>query len=306
MGGFTSVATSGTTDDLLSAPIRQTRPFSRRQFLNGAGALAGGLLVDASLLARHNLQIVHRTLRIRQLPDAFHGFRIVQLSDIHLDEFTEPAFIRLAIHRINRLAPDLVLLTGDFASRGPLALRVSLHAIEHCADLLRHLACPLRFGCLGNHDNSIGPDFVMQTLAGAGVTVLRNRHIPVERGGQRLWLGAVDDASSGEPILDLAVPRDPDGPVVLLSHSPDFADFIMQHPRGPLVDLVLSGHTHGGQIRLPLLGPALLPPMGKRYVEGLFRFNQMQLYVNRGIGTVGLPLRWNCPPEITHFTLQPA
>ena len=90
-----------------------------------------------------------------------------------------------------------------------------------------------------------------------------------------------------------------------MAHEPDFADVVVQHPRGPLVDLMLSGHTHGGQINLPFCGPLVLPPMGRKYVHGIFHLNQMQLYVNRGIGTVGIPFRLNCPPEITLLTLQP-
>ena len=101
-------------------------------------------------------------------------------------------------------------------------------------------------------------------------------------------------------------PRAPRAPVLYLVHEPDYIDIFRHHPRFPLVDLMLSGHSHGGQIRLPLIGPLVLPPMGKKYVEGHFQFDQMQLYVNRGIGTVGLPLRLNCPSEITSFTLTRA
>lgn len=290
------------------SPVQQrsTARFSRRDFLAGAGALSAGLIIDAGEIARHTIDLTHQTLRIARLPEAFHGYRIVQLSDIHLDEYTERTFLRLAVHRINQLAPDLVLLTGDFASRSPLPLSYSRQAILHCAELLKELACPLRYGILGNHDTSIGSDFVVDSFRSVGIPILVNQHVPIERAGQRLWLGGVDDPGTSNPILDLAIPRDPDGPVILMSHPPDFADDVVRHPRGPLVDVMLSGHSHGGQIRLPFLGPLVLPPMGIKYVAGFFRFNQMQLYVNRGIGTVGLPLRLNCPPEITHFTLKPA
>jgi predicted MPP superfamily phosphohydrolase len=91
-----------------------------------------------------------------------------------------------------------------------------------------------------------------------------------------------------------------------MAHEPDYADAVLQHPRGKLVDVILAGHTHGGQVRLPWLGALVLPPMGKNYAEGYFQIGHMQLYVNRGIGTVGVPFRLNCPPEITLFTLQSA
>ncbi|NYF80303.1 metallophosphoesterase [Granulicella arctica] len=285
---------------------RLTSRISRRDFLAGAGAIAAGLSIDAGLIARHEIEFTHRTLNIARLPEAFHGFRIAQISDIHLEEFTESTFLRIAIHRLNKLAPDLVLLTGDFASYGPLSHAFSLRAIERCAELLKKLVCPLRYAVLGNHDANIGSPFVVRTLSESGLPVLVNQHVPIERNGQRFWLCGLDDAGTSNPILDLAVPRDPDGPVVLMCHEPDYADEVIRHPRGPLVDVMLSGHSHGGQVRLPFLGPMVLPPMGKKYVEGLFHFNQMQLYVNRGLGTVGLPFRFNCPPEITLFTLQPA
>jgi uncharacterized protein len=147
---------------------------------------------------------------------------------------------------------------------------------------------------------------VTQTLTAKGTPVLVNQYLPVERNGDRLWLCGVDDPGNSHPNLDLAIPAKPDGPVILMAHEPDFADDVLAHPRGPLVDFMLAGHSHGGQIRLPFLGPLILPPMGEKYPEGLYRFKQMQLYVNRGIGTVGLPFRLNCPPEITVITLNPA
>src|SRR5882757_3069935 len=294
--------TGNTPDQLPRASSRITR----RDLLAGAGAIAAGLAIDAGEIGRHDIEIVPRTIQINRLPEAFRGYRIVQISDIHLEEWTEPSFLKLVIHRINRLAPDLVLFTGDFSSFGPFPLSVARYAAVQCAELLHGVACPLRYAILGNHDTTIGSHYVVDALAESNIPVLVNRHVPIERNGQRFWLCGLDDPGTSNPILDLAVPRDPDAPVILLCHEPDFADEVVRHPRGPLVDLMLSGHSHGGQIRIPFLGPVVLPPMGKKYVEGLFRFNQMQLYVNRGIGTVGLPFRFNCPPEITVLTLQPA
>lgn len=296
---------SGITQNVPSrTPQRTSLQLTRRNFLAGAGALAAGLTIDAGMISRHSLEVVPQTLNIARLPEAFHGYRIAQLSDIHLDEFTEPLFLSLAIRRLNQLAPDLVLLTGDFVSRGPLPLSVSRRSVVRCADLLKEIACPLRYAILGNHDVVVGADLVVASLKASHIPTLVNQHVPIERGGQRFWLCGVDDPGTRNPILDLAVPRDPDGPVILLSHPPDFADDVIRHPRGALVDIMLAGHSHGGQIRMPFLGPLVLPPMGRKYVEGFFRFNQMQLYVNRGLGTVGLPFRLNCPPEITLFTLQ--
>ena len=277
---------------------------TRRNFLLGGSAVAAGMALYSSEIARHELSILTRTIAIANLPEAFQNYRVVQISDIHFDEFTDPAFVTRVVAEVNRLAPDLLLLTGDFISYGPLPLSFSEGAIHRCAEVLRGLTCPLRFGVMGNHDTALGYPIVSRALAPAGIPILYNRYLPIERDGQRLWLCGVADPAAGQPNLHFAIPERPDGPVLLMCHAPDYADVVVNHPRGHLVDLMFSGHSHGGQVRLPFLGPIILPPMGQKYVEGLFRFDHLQLYVNRGIGTVNLPLRLNCPPEITVFTLQ--
>ncbi len=257
-------------------------------------------------VARHEIDIVDRPIAITNLPTPFHGYRIVQVSDIHLDEYTEPFFLERIVSRVNNLAPDLVLLTGDFITHGSLTFIAGRHAIRRCSEILTTLTAPLRYAILGNHDVAFNATIVVDALTAHGTPVLVNRYLPIERNGARLWLCGVDDPGTSHPNLDLAVPAKPDGPVLLMAHEPDYADEVVAHPRGSLIDLMLAGHSHGGQIRLPFLGPLVLPPLGEKYPEGHYRFNQMQLYVNRGIGTVGLPFRLNCPPEITVITLQPA
>jgi uncharacterized protein len=280
---------------------------TRRAFLVGTGAAtaAAGMALYAGEIARHELDIVPCTFQIANLPPAFHGFRMVQISDIHLDEFTEPYFLKRIIRHIDEIAPDVVLLTGDFVTLGSFTFVSSTHAAHRCAELLSTLKCPQRYAILGNHDVGVSAPLVIGALRSNGIPVLVNQHLPLERNGSRIWLCGTDDAATSRPDLNLAVPKAPDGPVILMAHEPDFADIVVQHPRFPFIDLMLSGHAHGGQIRLPFSGPLVLPPMGKKYPEGRFRFKQMQLYVNRGIGTVGLPFRLNCPPEITVITLQP-
>jgi predicted MPP superfamily phosphohydrolase len=284
----------------------QSSRFTRRSFLIGTGATAAGLALYSGEIARHELDIVYRPIAITNLPAPFHGYRIVQLSDIHLDEYTEPFFLERIVRQVNTLAPDLVLLTGDFITHGSLTFIAGGHAVHRCAEILTTLTAPLRYAVLGNHDVSFNGPLVIETLTTHGTPVLVNQYVPIERNSARLWLCGVDDPGTSHPDLDLTIPVKPDGPVLLMVHEPDYADDVIAHPRGPLVDLMLAGHSHGGQIRLPFLGPLILPPMGEKYPEGYYRFNQMQLYVNRGIGTVGLPFRLNCPPEITVITLQPA
>jgi uncharacterized protein len=260
----------------------------------------------AGEIARHELDITNRTFLIANLPPAFHGYRMVQISDIHLDEFTEPSFLERIIRHIDALTPDVVLLTGDFVTLGSFTFVTSTHAAHRCAELLSTIKCPLRYAILGNHDVGVGAPLVIDALQSNGIPVLVNQHIPLERNGSRIWLCGAEDPGTSRPDLNLTVPKAPDGPVILMAHEPDFADVVVNHPRFPLIDLMLSGHSHGGQIRLPFTGPLVLPIMGRKYPEGYYRFNQMQMYVNRGIGTVGLPFRLNCPPEITVITLQPA
>jgi|SRR5215469_369449 len=284
----------------------QRSRLTRRQFILGCGVTAAGMVLYSGEVARHELEIIGRTINITNLPDGFHGFRIAQLSDIHLDEYTEPFFLERAVKRINELKPDLVLLTGDFVTHGAFSFLVPKHAPFRCAEILSALTAPQVYAVLGNHDVAFDPAVVTRALTQYRIPVLINSNVPIERGGERFWLCGLDDPGTSNPDPNRAIPAKPDGPVILMAHEPDYADVIVQHPRGSLVDLVLAGHTHGGQVRLPGLGALILPPMGQKYVHGHFQFNKMQLYVNRGLGTVGLPFRLNCPPEITVITLQSA
>jgi uncharacterized protein len=280
--------------------------FSRRRFLIGASAAAAGLAFYSGTHGRHEYVITRHKLPIADLPDAFLGYRIVQMSDIHLEEYTEPSFLLRMVDEVNRLAPDLVLITGDFVSRGPLGDKTAYRAAGTGAEILSQLTASQRFAVLGNHDVAVGANHVIAPLEAHGTPVLVDSFVAIQRGGDRLWIAGTDDAGTRNPDLSLAVPPYPGAPVILMCHEPDFVDTVIQHPRFPLISTMLSGHTHGGQVRLPVLGPLILPPMGKKYVEGFFPFGHMNLYVNRGIGTVGLPFRLNCPAELTHFTLTRA
>ncbi|MBS1798655.1 MAG: metallophosphoesterase [Acidobacteria bacterium] len=290
--------------------LSKSRPsparFSRRTFIVGSGVTAAGLAFYSGEIARHVIDKVETTMRIVDLPTEFHGFRIVQISDIHLDEFTEPLFLEHVVNRINALTPDLVLVTGDFVTRGSLTFVASKHAAHRAAEILSQLKAPETYTILGNHDVAVSPSLVTGALRSFKIPVLVNQHVAIERGGSRFWLCGTDDIGNGHPDLDLTLPEKKDAPVILMAHEPDYADTVVQHPKAKMIDLMLSGHSHGGQVRIPFYGPLILPPLGQKYVEGHFRFGDMQLYVNRGIGAVGLPFRFACPPEITVITLQPS
>ena len=257
---------------------------------------------------RHWIDVVNREIELERLPAAMDGLRLVQVSDIHLDEFTEPQFLREVVRKVNALKPDAVMLTGDFVSYGPRSVSFAQGAAWECAGILGGIQCPRRYGILGNHDVVVGASQVTAAMTAHGIEMLNNRALPWESAGGKIWIAGISDPAFLPQRTDLAIPaairKEPEQPVILLCHSPDFVDGLLQRPEGRAVDLMLSGHTHGGQVVLPFVGPLTLPYMGKKYVRGLFRFGKMQLYVNRGIGSVGLPFRFNCPPEITVLTLR--
>jgi len=279
------------------------RPFTRRIFLKTGFLATGGLALYAGEIERHWIDIHHVDVKLDNLPEAMRGFRIAQLADFHYGEFSEPTYIRAAVRATNDLKPDLVALTGDFISAGPMVQRISVQFAHHCADLLARLECPLRYAVMGNHDAIVSRRAVTEALTSHGIPVLHNQAVPLERGDSRLWLAGVADVLiGGEADLDAAIPSGRDRraePLILMAHEPDYADQVT----GSGVDLMLSGHTHGGQVRIPLMPPFDLPPLGKKYIEGLFSIGDLQLYVTRGIGTVGVPFRFRCRPEITVITL---
>ncbi|HKF50473.1 MAG TPA: metallophosphoesterase [Terracidiphilus sp.] len=283
---------------------------SRRRLLQTLACAGAGFALYGGEVERHWIDVVHRDVYIEGLPASFDGITIAQLSDIHLDEFTEPFLLREAIDQINRMQPDMVLLTGDYVSYQVLPHKETMAAAWHCASMLAKIRCAQKFAILGNHDLFAGAKEVTEAIASHGIPVLRNACLPIERSGSRFWLAGLDDPVAGRPDPDLAVPAAIRNlghePVILMCHAPDFVDTLAQHPASRSISLVLSGHTHGGQVRLPLVGALHLPPGGRKYIEGWFPVGGMQLYVNRGIGSVGVPFRFDCRPEITRIRLRRA
>lgn len=275
---------------------------TRRTFLKAAGIAVIGAPLYATEISRHEISIERHNVHLDRLPDEFRGFRIVQISDFHYAEFTEPYFIRDVVERVNRLNPDLVLFNGDYITEGFFSSQRTNQFAYRCVEILNSVKCPLRYAVLGNHDSTLARPAVTDALKVHNIPLLNNAYTPIEQNGARLWLAGTGDVLYKHIDLDKAVPPPSvagNEPVILMVHEPDVLPQVARYN----VDLMFSGHTHGGQVRLPFLPPFNLPPLGRRYVEGLFRVGRTQLYVNRGVGTVGIPMRFNCPPEIAEITL---
>ena len=258
---------------------------------------------DALLLAPNFPQVISREIALRRWPASLDGFTIALLSDFHYDPYFSIHPIKAAISMVNDLRPDLIALTGDFVSMPWLRENAdAAAAAEPCANLLKDLKAPHGlWAVLGNHDCFTDPDRVTRALEGAKIPVLSNRSVAIERNGARFWLSGVHDVIAKGADLDAALHDVPkDEAVVLLAHEPDYADHVARYP----VDLQLSGHSHGGQVRLPFVGALYLPELARKYVLGLYKIGELTLYTNAGLGTVQVPVRLNCAPEITMLTIR--
>lgn len=235
-------------------------------------------------------------IRIPKLPTPFEGFRIALFSDIHLYPFTPIQVVRDAVRLANAFQPDLVILPGDFVWRSPGA------AFDLVPVLSQLNPARGTFAVLGNHDHYKGPEIVARALAQAGIRLLRNQGITIQCGHDSIYLAGIDSAWAGAPSPSSAFDqRRGELTTIVAVHEPDYIRALV--PRFP-VDLQLSGHSHGGQVRLPIVGPLILPPMGEIYDMGLYRVENAQLYTTRGIGTIHVNARFNCPPEVTAITLH--
>jgi predicted MPP superfamily phosphohydrolase len=260
----------------------------------GAGGLAYGALV------RKNVEVSRVEVKITHLPGEFNGLTIAQLSDIHHGPYTGLDYISECVELVNGMKPDVVALTGDFTFGGK-------RYIEPCAEALKALKARVGvYAVLGNHDYYVGAGDVARALKSCGFDLLIDAKERIELGGAKLWLLGVDDLLYGRTDINRLMRGLPgEEPRIALSHNPDFIEeFAIKKKH---IDLMIAGHTHGGQIRFPFIGaPHISSAYGQRYAVGLNRKGAMQVYTTRGIGTILLPARLNCPPEIVLFTLQGA
>ena len=278
---------------------------SRRKFIRLVASAGAATVVADSIVLEPNLpRVIRQEIALRRWPARMDGFSIAVLSDFHYDPYFSCHPLRAAIGMVNDLRPDLIALTGDFVST-PLFEsndREAALAAEPCAALLAKLnARHGLWAVMGNHDFFTDQDHVIEALRRHGIQVLSNQSVPIEAGGDRFWLAGVNDVLSGTADLRTTLQDVKNGDAtVLLAHEPDYADLVARYP----VDFQISGHSHGGQIRIPGLLNLYLPPLAKKYILGLYKIGPLILYTNAGIGTVNLPVRLNCPPEITLITLR--
>jgi predicted MPP superfamily phosphohydrolase len=243
------------------------------------------------------VEITRLELALPRLGPSFDGYRIVQFSDLHMGTWLNRSRLASVIEMVNQEEPDLVAITGDFVTSDP---------DRYMEDLVEPLSgLQTRDGAvavLGNHDHWTDPRAIRQALRRSEITDLSNEVCTLQRGEEFLHIAGVDDFLEDLDRLDLVLGKLPgSGPAILLAHEPDYADESAASGR---FGLQISGHTHGGQIVLPLIGPPVLPPRGRKYPAGFYLVKGMKLYTNRGIGTTAIELRLNCPPEITVLTLR--
>lgn len=250
----------------------------------------------SALTERYQLTIEHHQIYLRRLPKALDGFRIVQLSDIHHSRFTSREQIERAVRTATSLQPDIVALTGDYISK-------EREYAAPCAELLGKLRARHGvFAVLGNHDHWTDAALITDLFRAEGITVLINQGMRFEKNDAAFWLAGVDDTMVGMDDLPLALAGSREDEMkLLLAHNP----IILRRAAREGVDLVLSGHTHGGQVSLRSEKGASGRPR-RRPLKGLAHQDETQIYVSRGLGTVVLPVRFGCPPEVSLLELRTA
>jgi predicted MPP superfamily phosphohydrolase len=274
------------------------KTISRRHFLfkllGTAGIIAGGVGY-AHCVEPFHPQISRTTLRWEKLPPELAGMTFVQLTDIHHSNVVGRAYIRKCVDTVNSLRPDIIFLTGDYVTHSP-------EYIKPCVEELSRLSAPSGvFAVPGNHDYWTDIDLMSKCLDDAGIHLLVNRSCTAAVRGKELAIVGLDDLWAGMPNIRKAFNDVPAGAKkVLLMHNPDLIEDLSEQR----TDIILAGHTHGGQVCLPFLGSLVTPSrFGSKYSKGLITKDGTAMYVNRGVGLVIPAVRFLCPPEIAHFTV---
>lgn len=274
---------------------------SRRAFLKGGALLGAALTIDGFALEPRELRLEEVLVRVCGLGPEFNGFTICQVTDIHHSAFVSLDYLKRVVEKANSLKPDLTVLTGDYVDDGKEYVAPAINALSGLKARRGLLAI------LGNHDHYVGKSHSAGVINSHGIPLLENSHRVFESGKSALCVAGVKDYLEDFPDAKEALTGvDKEMPRILLAHHPDYAEGL---PRDERVDLVISGHTHGGQVRLPFsYAPVVPSSYGQKYSGGLVRLagRDTRVYVSRGVGVVGIPVRLNCPPELTLIRLEAA
>jgi len=276
--------------------------FTRRKFLAAVALTTVGGGVYTRVIEPQWLTVGRHTVKLGLTGDG-PPVKILHLSDLHVSHVVHLNFIRRAVQLGLELKPDLICLTGDFITHG-------YKSLDGYSEVLKPLAASTpTFACLGNHDGGLwaarrrgypNTNRVRHVLTAAGVTLLHNATKVIRIRERDLTLVGLGDVWAGEsqPMIAFKSPRAETDATVVLSHNPDTKKALKAYPW----DLLLCGHTHGGQVKLPFFGPLILPIHDRRFAEGLQRWDDRWLYVTRGVGNL-LGIRFNCPPEVSLLTV---
>lgn len=281
---------------------------SRRRFLKISAVSAVGTVIAgvggfayAHDVEPENLEIVPVELYLPHLDLAFDGYRLVQISDIHMGTGITTERLIHIVEMVNAQNPDAVAITGDYVTNGDITFLLP-GLIEGLSKLQ---ARDGSFAILGNHDHWTDPTAIRTMLRRSGLVDMSNSTYTIQRGNAVLHLAGVDDYWERQDRLDEVLAQLPtEGCAILLAHEPDYADISSVTGR---FDLQISGHSHGGQVRIPILNRAIhVPRYSIKYPMGRYQVGEMIQYTNRGVGTIAPAVRFNCRPEITVFTLRAA
>jgi predicted MPP superfamily phosphohydrolase len=273
---------------------------TRREFVLGLAAAplaaVSATSAYAYLIEPHSYEVSQTDIAIRNLPESFEGFRIAQISDVHHSRLVSIRDVDRVVSLAQAAMPDMIVLTGDYTT-------TYRRYVEPCAESLGRLSAPHGvWAVLGNHDHYTDPQLTTWALERAGISVLNNVNTSIRRNSDSLQLIGIDDWSWNATNWKRALyGLGRDQPSILLSHQPRVLD--AAETAG--ISLILSGHTHGGQVSLPYLGaPARFADPDFKYIRGLYNRNGTQLYVSRGTGVIGLPVRIGARPEIAILRLR--
>jgi uncharacterized protein len=281
------------------AETRRDRISARINSLAGTEKPLRGLAAGLSKVAKYaideakSLSLEKVTIQLDRLPKKLDGYKIIHLSDIHHSPFTGLQHIERTVKIANRLKPDMFVLTGDYVSH-------ERKYIRPVAEVLGQLRAEFgTYACLGNHDHWTDSELVVRTFENAGIRMLVNEGFRLDARDASFWLAGVDDHMVGKTDLPAALRGSyPDEMKLLLAHNP----IIFRHAVRYGVDLTFSGHTHGGQVKVRDPQKRILRK--RKLTNGLHQRKDSQIYITRGIGTVVLPIRYQCPPEISLIELR--